>query len=134
VLGHAERAVADNDRDPAQPGRAQVAPRLLGQVGEALDRHHLTGEQRQDRCLEPEPGADLQHPFGPGQAQRLHHPGDQAWLRGHLPVRDLDRLVQVRQLGRCRRHEARPRHGAERGDDPRIPDTLGEHGPDQVLG
>jgi hypothetical protein len=67
MFGHAKGAVAEHHRDPAQPGRSQVGPRLLGQVGKALDRHHPAGEQGKDGRLEAESGADLQDPLAPAQ-------------------------------------------------------------------
>jgi hypothetical protein len=134
VPGHAEGAVTNHHPDVAEPDRLEVCPCLLGEVGEALHRDHVAGEHRQDRGLESQPGADFQHPFAAGEAQRLHHPGDQAGLGGDLPVGDADRLVHVGQMRGRGRHEPHARDGAERGDDPAVPDTLGAQRHDQILG
>jgi hypothetical protein len=64
VLGDAQGAVANHHRDPVQPDRGQVGPGLGGQVWEALDRHHLAGQQGQDGGLEPQSGAELPGPAG----------------------------------------------------------------------
>jgi hypothetical protein len=51
AVGHTEGAVADDDGDVTKPDRLQIGPRLLGKVGEALDRQCL---QRRPQSGRPE--------------------------------------------------------------------------------
>jgi hypothetical protein len=56
----------------------------------------------------------------PEKAQRLDHAGHQRWLRGHLPVSDRDRLVEVGAPNRLGRHELSARDASNRLQHPLV--------------
>ena len=112
VLRQAERPVSDVDVDPLVPGRGEVLPGLLGELGNPLDRVHLRGQLGEDCGLVAGAGADVEHALAAGEAEDLADPGDHVRLRDRLVVTDRQRGV-----GECSRpfsagDEELPRHVA----------------------
>ena len=92
LLGQPLPAVADDADHVGVAQPRQRDPRLRAQLRVALHRPHLAGQQAQQRCVIPRPGADVEHPVRGRELQQLEHPGHHHRLR--------DRLCAVDRQGR----------------------------------
>ena len=101
----------------------EVLSGRVGDVGEALDAPDLAGEARQQGSLPAVARPDLEHPFPTGKLEGLDHPGHQRRLSRHLALRDGQRPVLVGPVRDLRRHECRPRYGADGLQHSWIPDA-----------
>ena len=109
--------------DAVVTGRGEVLPRLLRELGDALDRVHLVRELRQHRGLVPGAGAHVQHFLAPREPERLRDAGDHVRLRDRLPVADRQRRVGVGTVPFALGDEELPRHALHRGEDPLVDDV-----------
>jgi hypothetical protein len=82
--------------------------------------------------LPPVAGADLEHPAGRREVERLHHLRDERWLRRHLVVRDRQRRIVVGMRGEIRRDELRPRDGGDGFEQTRVTHAGGTRGGDEI--
>ena len=87
-IAHEERHVGGRGRLEGRLGR-------LGEASDPLDREHLIGERRQQGCLVPRPGPDLEDALLPRQAQGLEVARLREGLGDRLAIADRQRGVLV---------------------------------------
>ena len=121
LLGKPARPVADDDVHVFDAGGGEVAPRLLGELGLALDAPHLAREVSQDGRVIARARADVEHLLVPGQLQQLAHPRDHHGLRDGLARADRQRGVLPREPREGLRDEQVPRDGRNRRQHPFVP-------------
>ncbi len=106
VLGQTRPAVADEERHILQPQPFDRRFRDLGQLSVALDREHLSGQQRQQRRVIAGSGAHVEHPVRGLQLEQLEHPGHDQGLRNRLSAGDRQGHIGVGAMALRFRHEA----------------------------
>jgi len=78
-----------------EPRPGESLPRRLGQLRNPLDAKDLRAARGQDRRLVARAGADVEHLVALGDLERLHHGGDDQWLRDGLAALDGQSTVGV---------------------------------------
>src|SRR5690606_32400244 len=121
-LRHAQAPVAEDEAQVAESQAAQVRPRCLVQSAQALDRHDLPDEMREQRGLVPAARADLEN-LGRGARRgveglerELEHARDGAGSRDGLAEADRERDVVVGATRETLVHEGVSRHRRHRGE------------------
>ena len=87
------------------------------QLGNHLDRIHLTDAFRQYGRLIAGTRADLQHPHLLPGLDELGHQCHDIRLRDRLPLTNRQRIISIRQITQIRGHEPMPGHLAHRAQD-----------------
>src|SRR3989442_10033081 len=100
-----QRSVADQHGDVADARSAERRLCRLSERSHAFDRKDLVRERREQRCLIPLPGADLEDAFFPLEAQGLEIAGLREGLRNRLTASGGERGVLVGAMAHRFGHE-----------------------------
>ncbi len=131
LLGHTESAVTHADIDASVPGALERPPCFVRELGDALDRHDVVRELREECRLVAGAGADLER-AAPLQPERLEHRRDHERLRDRLSRSDRQRTIGVGVTAEILRHEQLARDRGKGGEDSLVADPPPGHEPRQL--
>ncbi len=135
LLGPTRAPVSDADGDVAVAEVRDGVERGSRELGYPLHRENLSAELRKHRGLVPAARADLEHPLGPAQRQRLGHEANHVGLGDGLVMTDGQGTVLIGLGPGPRGNEGLPRHPAHGVQHPVVNDVPGpELQPDHPFG
>ena len=121
--GPSPRPVAQEDHHVRDAERIERRARPARETGNPLDGDHALGEPGEDRRLVGRAGSDLEHRLVAPQRQGLGHRGHHLGRGDRLPLSDRKGALVVGPVPEGLGDQAVPRHAAQRGQNPGIPDS-----------